>query len=347
MKIKQRIFRYAAQPIVRPWLCLFWIALLSLLAFLLLALLAAQNIFFAPLAALWPFLALISPVLVLTALYHQGQLLRFPFFIQQCLIEPKLRQDLAECALRSSDGVILDYREQKKYFGLLQQTALLIQPHADQPAQWFTADLKHLFSPEAFLHISVRPSPALIEQKVLIYYLARSHAIVQLHAAEDLSNFEEFKHHLPTPFTGKLELARIPSRLMLDLMFMRQIDAERKQGKRFYTLKLAASYGKSYQIQSNAKHFDQLELALSGLIDFVAYRKFKHNAQLMHAVISKSQPFFYRSLVLVLLLIGLIGFAAFKQNTWFILLCAGMVYITWGHLQRLRHSPFIETDTLK
>lgn len=347
MNIKKRISNYTLQPIRRPWRCLGFILLANILVFAVLTLLSWRGLLFFPWNENWQFLLFMSPALVLGLILDKTNRIKFPFFIQQYLIDPKLRQDLKELSLRSSDGVIINYRHRKRYFGLKQETEFQIQTHLEQDSIWFQADLKQLFNTEKFIDFQIQPSEQLIGQKVILYYLARSRQIVQIYALSDLNDFAEMKFSMPNPYTGKVNIDRIPSRLLLDLIYIRQIQAIREQNRETYSLYLQTSYGHFYKVYSNAKNFKHLELALANLIEFVPYRKFKHDHSILNMNISKPNPFFYRNLVLILFMLSVISYTIFSQNIWLILLCILAISLVWHDLRRFRQSPFIEENELK
>lgn len=347
MNIKKRIYDYTLQPIRRPWLCLGLILVASILVFAVLTLLSWRDLLFSPWNENWQFLIFMSPALVLGLILDKTNHIKFPFLIQQYLIAPKLRQDLKELALRSSDGVILNYRHRKNCFGLRQETEFQIRIHSEQVPIWFKADLKQLFNTEKFIDFQIQPSEQLIGQSVMLYYLARSRRIVQIYALSDLNDFEEMKFSLPSPYTGKVKIDRIPTRLLLDLIYIRRIQAIREKNVEPYHLYLYTSYGHHYKVQSNAKHFKHLELALANLIEFLPYRKFKHDPSILNMNISKPNPFFYKNLVLILFMLAVISYTIFSQKLWLILLCILAISLVWHDLRRFRHSPFIEEGELK
>jgi hypothetical protein len=111
MNIKQRIHHYTPQPVTRLGATLVALLLGSGVVFAFGCVLAWQDILFTGLEQYWILLLLISFILVFGLSYDQKQYFRFPFLIQQYLIDSRLAQDIRERALRSSDATIMGQRQ--------------------------------------------------------------------------------------------------------------------------------------------------------------------------------------------------------------------------------------------
>ncbi|ATO18649.1 hypothetical protein BS636_02710 [Acinetobacter sp. LoGeW2-3] len=341
MNIKQRIHRYTPQPVTRPVAALAALLLCSGGLFALGCVLAWQGILFHPLEQYWILLLLISFILVLSVSYDWKQYFKFPFLIQQYLIDSKLAQDIRERALRSSDATIMGQR-QIHTTRLHKQQQLLLKLNDHETPQWFNVDLNQVFNTEPYLDIHVRPSDALIGQQVLVYYLMRTRWIVQLYAYDGDQNFQHLQHYIATPIRGRIYFDHIPSRLMLDLPRVAHIQASREDDSPSYTLKLSTNYGKYYRVSCKAAHFDKLELALANLIDFLRYRDFKHHPEIRQAVISKHHPFLYRNLLNYMLIAALLLFAATTADWQLALLSLVVACLRGMSIQQHKQSPFIE-----
>ncbi|MEB5929810.1 hypothetical protein [Acinetobacter schindleri] len=341
MNIKQRIHHYTPQPVTRLGATLVALLLGSGVVFAFGCVLAWQDILFTGLEQYWILLLLISFILVFGLSYDQKQYFRFPFLIQQYLIDSRLAQDIRERALRSSDATIMGQRQiHTTRLGKQQQLLLKINDH--EAPQWFNVDLNQLFNTESYLDIHVQPSYALIGQQVLVYYLRRTRWIVQLYAHDGDQNFQHLQYYIATPLRGRIYFDHIPSRLMLDLPRIVHIQASREDDSPTYTLKLSTNYGKYYRVSCKAMHFDKLELALANLIDFLRYREFKHHPDIQQAVISRSHPFLYRNLLNYTLIAALLLMAAITTTWQLALLSLALAYFLGMKIQQQKQSPFIE-----
>lgn len=347
MNIKKRIFDYTPQPIEKMLLTFTLLIMLSALLFIFFSLLAWQGWVFESFQSSKIYLLIISPILVLSIFFNKSDIFKFPFFIQQHLIDAKLAQDLKELALRSSDAVIIDYKSIETHWWQAKQHALRlkISPHHD--AHWFKVNLDHVFNHEYFLNINVELNEQLLGQQVKIYYLARSRQIVQIyqiHPADDLS---EVKACINISNNGKIIFQKIPTRLVLDLVKVTQVEALRSEDISGHILKLSTHYGKQYQVSSRNKHFDQLELALAALIEFVDYRKFKQQHAIQHMLISKKHPFLYRNILIIIVIIILIICAIVFKNWGMAIISIVLIYLYDKRIKISKASPFIEEDEFK
>lgn len=341
MHIKQRIHRYTPQPVTRPGVTLTALLLCSGVVFAFGCVLAWQDILFSGLKQYWLLLLLISFILVFGLSYDRKQYFKFPFLIQQYLIDSKLAQDIHERALRSSDATIMGQR-QIHTTRLRKQQQLLLKINNHEAPQWFNVDLNQVFNTEPYLDIQVQPSDALIGQKVLVYYLMRTRWIVQIYAHDGNHNFQHLQYYIATPIRGRIYFDYIPSRLMLDLPRIVHIQASREEGSSSYTLKLSTHYGKHYRVSCKAAHFDKLELGLANLIDFLHYREFKHHPTIQQAVISRNHPFVYRSLLNYTLVAALLLLAATTATWQLALLSLAVACLLGINIQQRKQSPFIE-----
>ena len=147
MTIKQRIHRYTTQPVTRLGATLVALLLGSGVVFAFGCVLAWQDILFTGLEQYWILLLLISFILVFGLSYDRKQYFKFPFLIQQHLIDSKLAQDIRERALRSSDATIMGQR-QTHTTPLRKQQQLLLKINDHEAPQWFNVDLNQLFNTE-------------------------------------------------------------------------------------------------------------------------------------------------------------------------------------------------------
>lgn len=314
MNIKKRIFDYTPQPIIRPVQAV-------------LVLLAAASLIFGLLYALSnfqvfiphqnlpniPLLLGISLICAIVLFIDPEQRLKFPFFIQRQLIDPKLAHDLRYLSLRSSDAVIVGHRRIREHWWQRPQQQLQLKLHDAQQAQWFSCALHQVFNTRHFSRLHVRATDELIGQAVMIHYLAKSRHIVQIASAANDDNFEYIQRYVDAPYAQYIRLHRIPTRLMQDLNQIESIQAFRKDDGSCFHLDITTLHGNRYDILSSAKRFDLLEQVLSPLIDFVAYRQFKHNPKLRQQLISATQPLRYRRLW-PYLLYGIVLLVAFQLH---------------------------------
>lgn len=114
-----------------------------------------------PLKQYWLLFVIISPILLLGLTFNRKQLLKFPFFIQQYLIDPKLARDIKEKVIRSSDAIIMGQRT-IRLNKLRKQQQLLLKLNEHDDPRWFNLDLNHVFRTVSFIDIQVRVSDALI-----------------------------------------------------------------------------------------------------------------------------------------------------------------------------------------
>ncbi|UIJ76204.1 MULTISPECIES: hypothetical protein [Acinetobacter] len=342
MKIKKRIFTYKPQPILHPCKALAVIFMFVVLLFSIALLLAWQGILFTSWQSNWQFLFLMSALFVISIFRDKSQRIKFPFWIQQHLIDPKLALDLKEHALRSSDAVIVDYREVREHWWQGKQQQLLLKLNELEEAKWFSVDLHQVFASTLFLNIHVQLNSALIGQQIWVHYLARTRTIVQLYAHDQLDDFHQMKNYFAMPYTGNIYFEQIPTRLTLDLPYLSEIHAVREEDQPGYLLKLKTSYGQSYRISSQARHFDKLELALSSAIDFIPYRNFKHQPTMQSALLTKRHPQRVTSLLLCIIAIS-VFIIAFLFKAWFwACVAVGCLYLLYRNIQHYRTSPFIE-----
>ena len=347
MNIKKQIFAYAPQPIIHPWKALAFILMCSVLVFMIGSLLAWQGILFQSFETSWRYLLVSSPFLVIALFGDKAQRLKFPVLLQKYLINPKLAMDLKEQALRSSDAIILDYRHIRAHWWQGKQQQLLLKLHEHEDAKWFNIDLNQVFNNTVFLtSLHVKLNQAIIGQHIWVHYLARSRTIVQLYAQDHFDDFHQMKDYFSMPYTGHLVFHQIPTQLMLDIPYLSEIQAIREQDQKGYLLKLKTSYGKTYSISSLARHFDKLELALSGLIDFIAYRNFKQHPEIQQARISKQHPKRIPRLLLGLTIFGTLVAAILFQDWIFFYLGFVLIYLLIRNIRHYKTSPFIEDADL-
>lgn len=347
MNIKKRIFAYAPQPIIHPWKALALILMCSVLVFITGSLLAWQGILFTSFETSWRYLLVISPLLVIAFFRDKAQQLKFPFFLQQHLIDPKLTVDLKELALRSSDAMILDYRHVRDHWWQGKQQQLLLKLNEYEHAKWFKVDLNQVFNSTLFLHIHVEMNQAIIGQQIWIHYLARSRTIVQMYAQDHFYDFHQMKNYFATPYTGHMYFDQIPTRLILDLPYLSEIQVIREDDQKSYLLKLKTSYGMSYKISSQVRHFDKLELALASLIDFVVYRNFKHKPNMHYALLTNKHPQRVTRILLCLVIISFFLIAFIFRDWFFGCSGIGLIYLLYRNIQHYRTSPFIEDTDLQ
>ncbi|WP_157883275.1 hypothetical protein [Acinetobacter sp. NCu2D-2] len=251
--------------------------------------------------------------------------------------------DLKNVALRSSDGKILNFRTQKSAFWRPAQTQLLIQCHDLAEPIWFNIDLTHVFSTQYFRQIEVEANPKLIGQQVHFYYLAASKCIIQMYSQSQNNDFSILKRYLEQPYAHQVIIEQIPTRLIQDLPNIIRIEAVRDHQKSF-DLKLRTSYGHIYQVQSSAKAFDQLELALASLLDFVSYRRFKQNLDIKHSIVSKPHPYRYRNLIIYSLLLILPILSVVTGNWLFVILAIGIYWFYIKTSIQQQVPPFISEE---
>lgn len=341
MNIKKRIFNYTPQPIIRPVQALLVLVAVAMLIFVLLyALTHFQVVIPQQNMPHTPLLVTISAVCALILFIDAEQRLKFPFFIQRYLIHPKLAHDLTQLALRSSDAVIVGHRKIRAHWWQRRQQQLQLKLHHSQQAEWFSCALHQVFNTRHFSRLKVHATDELIGQEVFIYYLAQSRHIVQIVSAARDDDFEYIQRYINTPYAQSVYLHRIPTQLMQDINQITKIEAVRRLDEHGFHLNITTLHGNRYDILSKAKRFDLLEQALSPMIDFVAYRQFKHSPQMRQQIISTVHPQRYRR-VWPYLVYGIVLLVAFQLHG-----LAGIVVLCLiCYLYRTKHqrhdAPFI------
>ncbi len=346
-KIKKRIFEYTPQPIQKFWLTLGILLLLSGAIFVLLSFMTWQGWLFDSLARSWPYLAMISPCICYALFRNKQHIFKFPFWIQRHLIDPKLALDLKDLAVRSSDAIILDHKQIKTPWWQSQQHALLLELNPHETPQWFHVNFGQIFNPHEFLNLDLKPTDKLIGQQVLVYYLARSHQIFQIYQLNPTDDLSTVGAYVDAAQIANIRFDKIPTRLILDLPKVTCVEAFRSDGHQGHFLKMTTSYAQVYQISSQTPYFDKLELALAGFIDFMRYRKFKHNPNLQQTVLTIRHPLFYRSAVYWILIVILCIAAAVLQDGAILLFGLLLIYFYINSIRRFKASPWIEEGELK
>lgn len=345
-KTKKRIFAYTAQPIEKLGLTFVILLLFTSLIFVLLSLTIWQE---------WDILRIdhigirivISVCLCLALFRDKQHFFKFPFWIQRHLINTKLALDLNELALRSSDAIVRDYQEIKTPWWQAKKYVLLLELNPHEKPQWFEVNFAHIFNQHEFLKLDLKPTAQLIGQQVLLYYLARSHQIIQLyqlHPKHDLSTAHAYVNAV---HIANIHFEQIPTRLMLDLPKVVRIEAMRRNDCPVHVLKLTTSYGQVYHISAQTAHFDKLELALARLIDFIRYRNFKQNSNIQHCVLTTTHPLCYRHIVFVIIIALLLFVAVFFKDLSMLLFGVLCIYVYSNTVRNFNASPWLENEEFK
>lgn len=346
-KTKKRIFAYTPQPIQKFWPTLVVLLLFSSMIFAVLSFMVWQGWIFDSFANSGPFLAMMSPFICFSLFRDKQHIFKFPFWIQRHLIDPKLTLDLKELALRSSDAIVLDYKEIQTLWWQAKQHALLLELNSHETPQWFHVNFGHIFNQDEFFRINLKPTDKLIGQQVLVYYLARSHQIFQIYQLNPQDDLSTVHAYVDAAQVANIHFDRIPTRLILDLPKVTSIEATRSDDHQGHLLKITTSYGQVYHISSQTPHFDKLELALARLINFMRYRKFKQQLNVQQTTLTTRHPLFHRHVTYGIVIALFFGGAILLQDGSILLLGLLWVYCYTKSIKSFNASPWIEEGELK